>query len=77
MIINLTDLNRLIKSEIIDWVDHKNISEEIEIFHQKNPTVENLCVIFWDRLDKVLPPGSLYKITINETENNMAEYTGP
>ena len=77
MIINLTDLNRIIQSEIIDWVDHKNISEEIDIFRKKTPTVENMCVIFWDRLKKCLPSGCLYKIALNETENNMAEYTGP
>ncbi|MCD6459273.1 6-carboxytetrahydropterin synthase [bacterium] len=77
MIINLTDLNKIIKHEIIKWIDHKNISEQVDVFQTKTPTVENLCIAFWDRLQKALPPNCLYKIALNETENNMAEYTGP
>ena len=76
MIMNLTELGKYIEDEIIEWVDHKNLTEDIPVFKEKLPTVENMVVVFWDKLQTVLPAGSLHKISLQETEDNRAEYTG-
>lgn len=75
MIMNLTTLDRYINDEIIDWVDHKNLTEDIPQFESVLPTVENMVMIFWDRLEAVLPAGTLHRISLQETEDNRAEYT--
>ncbi len=75
MIINLNTLNKIINEEIIAWVDHKNLNTDINEFKDKLPTVENMAVIFFNKLKPVLPQNSLRKITLYETDDNKAEYT--
>jgi 6-pyruvoyltetrahydropterin/6-carboxytetrahydropterin synthase len=76
MIMNLNTLEKYINDEIIDWVDHKNLTDDIPVFKETLPTVENMVMIFWNKLRDVLPADSLYKISLQETEDNRAEYTG-
>jgi len=74
MIINLNELAKIIKTEITDWVDHKNLNTDIEEFKNKIPTVENMVVVFFNKLKRALPDKSLKKVTLYETEDNKAQY---
>ena len=50
MVINLKDLDRVVKAEIIELVDHKHLNHDVEFLAGVLPTAENLAVAFWNRL---------------------------
>lgn len=77
-VVNLSDLSKIIKSEIIEKLDHKNINLEVDFMKEKVVSAENLAIAIWYQL---LKPVSnlgiqLHCIKIEETENNYVEYYG-
>ena len=50
MIINLTDLDRILKEEVDVPLDHKNLNQDVSDFTRTPPTAENLAVWIWNRL---------------------------
>ena len=51
MVINLIDLDRVLKEEVDRPLDHRNLNEEIPGFRDTVPTAENLARWIWDRVD--------------------------
>lgn len=54
-----------IKKEIHDVLDHKYINDVVQV----NPTAENIAKWICDRLGS-----KCYKVTVQESEGNVAEY---
>lgn len=75
-VIDLKRLRDLIDEVIIDKVDHKHLNFDVDFLHGIIPTVENLCVVFWQQLEHRLPSGELHRIRVFESENNVADYYG-
>lgn len=75
-VIDLKLLADLIEARIEDYLDHKNLNEEIEEFKTLNPTAENIVVVIWNRLREVLEPHLELKVTLYETPRNFVEYSG-
>jgi 6-pyruvoyltetrahydropterin/6-carboxytetrahydropterin synthase len=50
MIVNLTDLDRILKEEVDRPLDHHNLNREIPEFLERVPTAENLARWIWDRV---------------------------
>tara|TARA_B100001113_G_C20912468_1_gene536360 strand:- start:224 stop:643 length:420 start_codon:yes stop_codon:yes gene_type:complete len=77
MIVDLKDLKKIINDKIIIKIDHNSLNE-VDFMKNKIPTTENLCIQIWNELKKPIQSlgGKLYKIRINETENNYFEYFG-
>lgn len=75
-LIDLKELKRIIREQIISKVDHKNLNLDVDFLRGVIPTVENLAVAFWHQLEDKLPNCKLYKIKLYETENNVVEYFG-
>jgi 6-pyruvoyltetrahydropterin/6-carboxytetrahydropterin synthase len=69
-------LKDLIKSEIEDVFDHKNLNLEVPEFENLNPTAENISVVIFDKLRKHLPENLGLKITLYETARNFVTYSG-
>lgn len=76
LVMNLTELKKIIRSEVIDKLDHKHLNLDIEEFRLLNPTAENIALLIWKWLEKALPPGFLFEVKLHETENNVAIYRG-
>ena len=72
MVINFTELKNLIKTNIINKVDHKYLNEDVKEFKDLLPTTENMIEVFWNWLEKSFKgkPYSLHKIKLYESENN-------
>lgn len=51
MVVNLIDLDRVLKEEVDRPLDHRNLNEEIPEFRDVVPTAENLARWIWDRVD--------------------------
>ncbi len=78
VVINLKDLGALIREEVIEKLDHKNLNVEVPFLANTIVSTEGIIVAIW----KVLAPkveamgATLHKLKLTETENNYAEYYG-
>lgn len=69
-------LSDLIKREILDTFDHRNLNLDTEEFRHLNPTAENIAVVIWHKLRAHLESHYLLSVTLYETERNFVEYHG-
>ncbi len=69
-------LKELIKTQIEDRFDHKNLNLDTDEFAKLNPTVENICVVIWRILRSQIPENLMLRVRLYETERNVAEYAG-
>lgn len=79
-VVDLKALSTVIRKEVIDKVDHKNLNMDVDFMEGKMASCENLVVEFWRILEpsvkKITPRGELYKLTLYETPRNFVEYYG-
>jgi len=75
-VIDLKYLSDLIKKNIIERFDHKNLNLDTEEFRNINPTAENIAAVIYDILRGLLDQRYDLKITLYETERNYVEYPG-
>lgn len=75
-VIDVKDLKDLIKSEIEDRFDHKNLNLDTEEFKNLNPTAENIAAVIWKLLRTKLDERYNLKIRLYETERNFVECEG-
>ena len=69
-------LSQIIKSEIEDYLDHKNLNLDIEEFSSLNPSAENIAILIYDRLIKYFKEKYKLKVVLYETPRNFVEYSG-
>lgn len=77
-VINLKDLSEIIKQEVVEPLDHKNLNLDVPFLKGMLASTENIVIQIWDRM--IIPiqkaGGELVKIKLVETENNFVEYYG-
>lgn len=77
---DLKQLGDLIKAEIIDKVDHKNLNLDVDFMFGKLASCEILVMEFWKILAPKIKSSSktavLHKIHLIETNKNSVEYFG-
>ena len=73
---DLGKLSKLIKNEVEDYLDHKNLNLDIEDFKNLNPSAENIAILIYNRLIKYFDDDYKLKITLYETPRNFVEYSG-
>jgi len=79
-VIDLKKLSQLIKSEITERLDHKNLNVDVDFMEGKMTSCEILIVEIW----KILAPsikeisnhGELHSLRLYETPRNYVEYFG-
>jgi 6-pyruvoyltetrahydropterin/6-carboxytetrahydropterin synthase len=72
----MKDLKDLIREEVEDAFDHKNLNEEVPEFRNLNPTAENIAVVIWNKLRPHLPAEQELEVVLFETPRNFVTYTG-
>ncbi len=75
-VMDMKILKNLIKIEVEDKMDHKNLNEEVPEFFDKIPTAENIIVVIYDLLKPKLDPSHELSITLYETPRNYVSYSG-
>ena len=75
-LMNLKVLSRIIKEEIEDSFDHKNLNIEVPEFKNLNPTVENIAIVIWEKLRQRIDHKFNISIKLYETPRNFVVYTG-
>lgn len=71
---DLKKLSDLIKTNILDHFDHKNLNLDTPYFTTLNPTAENIAIVIWGILRQLIDPKFELKIKLYETERNFVEY---
>lgn len=74
MVIDLKDLSDLIKEEVENRFDHKNLNLDTKEFANVNPTAENICVVIWQILKAKLGEQYDLHVRLYETPRNFVEY---
>ncbi len=75
-VLDVKILKDLIKSEVEDAFDHKNLNEQVPEFKNLNPTAENIAVVIWNKLKPKLKSSHELEITLYETPRNFVTYKG-
>ena len=75
-VFDLKRLKRVVKEAVLSDVDHANLNVDVPWLAGVIPTAENIAVSIWQRLEGVLPSGSLERVKLYESERSLAEYRG-
>lgn len=67
-------LSDLIKENVLDRFDHKNLNLDTAEFKNINPSAENIVVVIYTILREKLAPQFDLQIRLYETEKNFVEY---
>ena len=73
---DLGKLKNIIKAEVEEYLDHKNLNLDIDDFKSSNPSAENIAVLIYNRLISHFDDNYKLKITLYETPRNFVEYSG-
>lgn len=73
-VFDLKILSDLIKENVLDRFDHKNLNLDTEEFRELNPSAENIVIVIYEILREKISADYDLKITLYETERNYVEY---
>lgn len=66
----------IIKVEVENQLDHKNLNIEVPEFQDLNPTAENIAVVIYNKIKKKIKSEFDLEITLYETPRNFVTYKG-
>lgn len=75
-VMDMKVLKDLIKVEIEDYLDHKNLNIEVAEFKTLNPTAENISVIIWQKLRPHIQKSHDLEVVLYETPRNFVTFSG-
>lgn len=78
--VNFDRLEEVLRNEVVDRLDHKNLNEDVPGLSGKIITAENICLWLWDSIGETfgqkLPQVALSRLRLYETERSYVEYRG-
>ncbi len=75
-LIDMKILKDIVKNEVENRFDHKNLNLDTEEFKTLNPTAENIAIVIWNLIRSKIDNKLKLKVTLFETERNFVEYNG-
>jgi 6-pyruvoyltetrahydropterin/6-carboxytetrahydropterin synthase len=75
-VLDVKILADIIKEEIEDQFDHKNLNLDVPEFLELNPTAENIVVVIWNKIRNKIQPEFDLEIVLFETPRNFVTYKG-
>lgn len=73
-VMDIKVLSDIIKKNVLDKFDHKNLNLDTQEFANLNPTAENIVVVIYDLLRDKINEDLELAITLYETERNYVKY---
>ena len=75
---NLSDVSNVLKTFILDKLDHKNLDMDVDFMKGKYSSTEVLAIEIWKQIEKPIHAlgCSLHCVKVQETEKNTVEYFG-
>ena len=74
-VMDMKVLKDYIKSEVEDAFDHKNLNIEVPEFADTIPTAENIIVVIYNKLKKILTSEQSMEVVLYETPRNFVTYS--
>jgi len=79
-VVDMKKLGNVIKSEVIEKVDHKNLNLDVPFLKDQLASCENLVKAFWEILapevEKLSLSAQLHQLRLYETPKNFVDYFG-
>ncbi len=79
-VVDLKKLSDLIKNEVTEKVDHKNLNMDVDFMKGKMASTENLAIEIWNilapRISALAARATLHSVKLYETPRNYVEYFG-
>ena len=76
MVMDLKDLKDLIKAEVEEAFDHKNLNIQVPEFADLIPSAENIAIVIYNKLLPKIEQGKSLEIILYETPRNFVKYSG-
>ena len=76
VVIDLKELKDIIKNEVEELLDHKNLNLDVLYFKKVIPTAENICIFIWNILRDKISKDNELSVTLYETPRNFVKYSG-
>ena len=75
---NLSEISQIVKTRVIDKVDHRNLNLDVDFMKNKLATTEVLAIEIWKQIQQSINSlgCTLHCVKIQETEKNYVEYFG-
>ena len=75
-VMDMGKLKEIIKNEIEDRLDHKNLNLDIDYFKKVIPSAENISVFIYNILRNKIDKNLSISVTLYETPRNFVVYSG-
>ena len=75
-VIDMGELKKIIKNEIEERLDHKNLNLDVPHFSNTIPSAENICIYIYDILKDNIDSQFKLSVRLYETPRNFVEYSG-
>ncbi|MBR9917905.1 6-carboxytetrahydropterin synthase [bacterium] len=75
-LIDLKVLKGIIKEEVIEPFDHRNLNLDVPEFKELIPSAEHIAFVIWNKIRMRLKPALALSVVLYETERNYVEYHG-
>jgi len=75
-VMDMKVLKDLIKVEVEDAFDHKNLNEQVSEFEDLIPTAENIAIVIYNKLLPHLDEDKSLEIVLYETPRNFVRFSG-
>ena len=75
-VIDMGELKKIIKNEIEERLDHKNLNLDVPHFSNTIPSAENICIYIYDILRDNIDSRFKLSVRLYETPRNFVEYSG-
>ena len=74
---HIRNFEKIVNNELIKLVDHKNLNADVSHFNKTIPTIENISIFAWNKLENKFDKAALHCITVWETDKTYCSYFGP
>jgi 6-pyruvoyltetrahydropterin/6-carboxytetrahydropterin synthase len=75
-VMDMKVLKDIIREEVEEPFDHKNLNVDVEEFRTLNPTAENIVVVIWNKIRNRIPKDMDLDVVLYETPRNFVSYGG-
>ena len=75
-VIDMGELKKIIKNEVEERLDHKNLNLDVPHFSNTIPSAENICIYIYDILRDNIDSQFKLSVRLYETPRNFVEYSG-
>jgi len=73
-VIDMKVLSDIIKDQVLERFDHRNLNLDVPEFKELNPTAENIAIVIYDLVRPQIKEQFDLRITLFETPRNYVEY---